>query len=89
MAMVGADGADVAHYVEGDLRAIRNHVAHGRGLPDDVEISRDEQTLLEFARNGLVHCAGWIRGAHDADGPYPPGPERTLSHFRTRLGRGD
>jgi hypothetical protein len=87
MAMAGADRDEVAGYVEGDLRAIRNHVAHGRGLPDDVEISRDEQTLLELARKGLVHCADWIRGAQDSDGPYAPGPERTLARFRTRLGR--
>ena len=89
MAMVGADPEEIGGYVEGDLHAIRNHLAHGRALPDDVEISRDEQTLLALTRQGLVHCAGWIRGAHDADGPYPPGPERTLSRFRTRLGRDD
>jgi hypothetical protein len=89
MAMVGADREEVVGYVESDLRAIRNHVAHGRSLPDDVEISRDEQTVLDFARKGLVHAAAWICGAHDADGPYPPGPERTLSRFRTSLGRED
>ena len=82
MAIAGADPAEVIDYVEGDLRAIRNHVAHGRDLPDDAEIERDEATLLDLVRNGLVHSMGWIRGSHDPDGRYPPGPARTLSRFR-------
>jgi hypothetical protein len=89
MAEVGADRDEIAGYVEGGLRAIRNHVAHGRALPDDAEIARDEQTLLDLVRRGLVHSAAWICGGHAPDGPRPPGPERTLARFRAWLGRDD
>jgi hypothetical protein len=80
--VVGGDLGGVIDYVEGDMRALRNHVAHGRPLPDDVEISRDEQTLLKFARTGLVYSAAWMGGRHDPDGLYPPGSERTFARFR-------
>jgi hypothetical protein len=72
--LVDADPDEVVEYVEGDLRAIRNHVAHGRPLPDDVELARDEQTLLAFARTGLLYSAAWIGGRNDPDGPTHRGP---------------
>jgi len=84
---LGANPQEVITYVEGDLRDIRNDMAHGRALTSDVELARDEQTLIGFVRDGLRHSLDWIRGAHQPEGPYAPGPERTLPRFRRWLGR--